>query len=179
MSLISLSTWSIGVSMDGWWVWMSQGGHSKPLLLWALWDFGLPTWAWQYFPGPQGLGDQVEDLWQGSHSPYVELSPGDWRMLEKSRSETKGITMIGTTIGPTHTTKIMRSGVRVADVMDLDILNKIDDIKIGVSYMKTRVRMDSWQTILWFMLRCYDPLIINSFFMELKIKWNFRNKSSQ
>lgn len=69
-------------------------------------------------------------------------------MLEKSRSETKGITKIGTTIGPTYATKIMRSGVRVADVMDLDILNKIDDIKIGVSYMKTRVRMDSWQTIL-------------------------------
>ena len=82
-------------------------------------------------------------------------------------------------IGPTYATKIMRSGVRVADVMELDILNKIDDIKIGVSYMKTRVRMDSWQTNLWFMLRCYDPLIINSFFMELKIKWNFRNKSSQ
>ena len=37
----------------------------------------------------------------------------------------------------------MRSGVRVADVMDLDILNKLDDIKIRVSYMKTRVRMDS------------------------------------
>ena len=57
----------------------------------------------------------------------------------------------------------MRSGVRVADVRDLDILNKMDDIKIRVSYMKTRVRMDSWQTNLWFMLRCYDPLITNSF----------------
>ena len=38
------------------------------------------------------------------------------------------------------------SGARVADVRDLDILNKMDDIKIRVSYMKTRVRMDSWQT---------------------------------
>ena len=57
----------------------------------------------------------------------------------------------------------IRSGVRVADIMDLDILDKMDDIKIRVSYMKTRVRMDSWKTNLWFMLRCYDPFIINSF----------------
>ena len=67
-------------------------------------------------------------------------------MLEKSRSETKGITKIGTTLAPPTPPRYgeMRSGVRVADVMALDILN----IKLGVSYMKTRVRMDSWQTIL-------------------------------
>ena len=42
-------------------------------------------------------------------------------LVEKSRSETEGITKIGTTkkcIGPTYATKMMRSGVRVADLMD-------------------------------------------------------------
>ena len=42
------------------------------------------------------------------------------------------------------------SGVRVADVRDLDILNKMDDIKIRVSYMKTiRVRRDSCQSLIY------------------------------
>ena len=41
----------------------------------------------------------------------------------------------------------MRSGVRVADVMDLDILNKMDDIKIRVSYMKTRVEWTAGKLI--------------------------------
>ena len=41
----------------------------------------------------------------------------------------------------------MRSGVLVADVMDLDILNKMDDIKIRVSYMKTRVRWTAGKLI--------------------------------
>ena len=39
-------------------------------------------------------------------------------LVENSRSETEGITKIGTTkkgIGPTYATKMMRSGVRVAD----------------------------------------------------------------
>lgn len=42
-------------------------------------------------------------------------------LVENSRSQTEGITKIGTTkkgIGPTYATKMMRSGVRVADLMD-------------------------------------------------------------